>query len=108
MAAPGALVVLIGRQTFSAGALFATEVGQQTGAVFVGEDTGGSPNLYANPRPLTLPNSGIVVNVSTKYYDTGGADEQRDAITPDVAVSATLADFLAGRDPVLETALALP
>lgn len=108
LAQPGALVVLIGRQTFSAGALFATEVGQRTSAVFVGEDTGGSPNLYANPRPLTLPNSGIVVNVSSKYYDTGGPDDQRDAVSPDVSASATLADFLAGHDPVLDAAVALP
>lgn len=108
LARPGALVVLIGRQTFSAGALFATEVGQRTSAVFLGEDTGGSPNLYANPRPLTLPNSGIVVNVSTKYYDTGGPDDRRDAVNPDMPVPAPLADFLAGRDPVLDVALSLP
>lgn len=108
LARPGALVVLIGRQTFSAGALFATEVGQRTSAVFVGEDTGGSPNLYANPRPLTLPNSGIIVNVSTKYYDNGGPDDRRDAVNPDMPVPATLADFLAERDPVLDVAVALP
>ena len=75
--------------------------------MLIGEPTGGRPNLYANPRPLELPNSGIVVNVSSKYFQAGGIDDDREAIEPDIAVAATLADLLAGRDPVLDTALAL-
>lgn len=104
---PGALVVLIGRQTFSAAVLLATELDKQTDAVFLGEPTGGSPNLYANPRTLRLPNSGIVVNVSSNYFEVGGPDDDRDAIEPDIAVTVSLNDFLAGRDPVLDAALAL-
>ncbi len=104
LAHPGSLVVLIGRQTFSAAALLATELDKRTNAVFVGEPTGGSPNLYANPRPLTLPNSGIVVNVSSKYYEVGGPDDHRDAVVPDVAVTAGLDDFRRGADPVLDAA----
>jgi C-terminal processing protease CtpA/Prc len=107
LAARGSLVVLIGRQTFSAAVLFATELAQRTNVVFVGEPTGGSPNLYGNPRRLTLPNSGIVVNVSSKYFEVGGPSDHRDAIAPDVAVTAGLGDFLAGSDPVLDAALAL-
>ena len=104
---PGSLVVLIGRQTFSAAVLFATELDEQTNAVFVGEPTGGSPNLYANPRTLTLPNSGIVVNVSSQYFEGGGPSDRRDAITPDVAITTGVDDLLVGRDPVLDAALAL-
>ena len=107
LARPGALVVLIGRQTFSAAVLLATQLDKQTNVVFVGEPTGGSPNIYANPRPLTLPNSGIVVNVSSEYYEFGGPDDRRDAIVPDIAATAGLDDLLAGRDPVLDAALAL-
>ena len=80
---------------------------KQTKAVFIGEPTGGSPNLYANPRPLELPNSKIVVNVSSKYFEVGGPDDHRDAIEPDIAVTTSLDDLLAGRDPVLDAALAL-
>ena len=105
LAPPGALIALIGRQTFSAAVLLATELDAETNAVFVGEPTGGSPNLYADPRALTLPNSGIVVHVSSKYFEVGGPADPRDAIAPDIAVTASLADFLAGRDPVLDTAL---
>lgn len=105
---PGALVVLIGRQTFSAAVLFAAELDRRTDVVFVGEPTGGRPNLYANPRRLTLPNSGIIVNVSSTYFDVGGPADTRDAITPEIAVAAGPDDLLAGRDPVLEAALAIP
>ncbi len=107
LARPGSLVVLIGRQTFSAAVLFATELDKQTNAVFVGEPTGGSPNLYADPQALTLPNSGIVVNVSSKYFEFDGPGDQRDAIVPDVAATGDLDDHLDGRDPVLDAALAL-
>jgi Peptidase family S41 len=104
---PGSLLVLIGRQTFSAAVLLATELDKKTNAVFIGEPTGGSPNLYANPRPLQLPNSGIVVQVSSKYFEVGGPSDHRDAIVPDIAVTTTLDDLLAGHDPVLDAALAL-
>ena len=73
---PGSLLVLIGRQTFSAAVLLATELDKRTNAVFFGEPTGGSPNLYGNPRPLQLPNSGIVVQVSSKYFEIGGPGDQ--------------------------------
>ena len=105
---PGSLLVLIGRQTFSAAALLATELDKQTNAVFIGEPTGGSPNLYANPRPLKLPNSGIVVQVSSKYFEVGGPGDHRDDVVPDIAATTSLDDLLAGRDPVLDAALALP
>jgi hypothetical protein len=104
---PGSLVVIIGRQTFSAAVLFATELDKQTNAIFIGEPTGGSPNTYANPRKLKLPNSGIFVEVSSKYFEVGGAGDHRDTIVPDVAATSSLDDLLAGRDPVLDAALAL-
>ncbi len=107
LARPGALVVIIGRQTFSAAALFAAELDKQTNAVFIGEPTGGGPNVHANPRPLKLPNSGLVVEVSSRYFDLGGADDHRDAVVPDIAATSGLDDLLARRDPVLDAALAL-
>jgi hypothetical protein len=106
LASPGSVVVLNSRQTFSAAVLFGTELAQRTNVVFVGESTGGSPNTYANPRPVKLPNSGIVVQVSSKYFEIGGPDDRRDSISPDIAVDLQLDDLLAGRDPVLNAALA--
>jgi hypothetical protein len=104
---PGGLYVLIGRQTFSAAMNFATEVDLDTAAVFVGEPTGGRPNLYGDVRPVLLPNSHITVRVSSRYWEFGGPDDRRDWIFPDVPVPFTIDAFLAGDDPALETALAI-
>ena len=87
---------------------FATEVDTGTAAVFVGEPTGGRPNLYGDVRPVYLPNSRITVRVSSRYWEFGGPDDTRPWIAPDVAVAITSADLLAGLDPVLDAAIHAP
>ena len=104
---PGRLVVLIGRTTFSAAANFATEVDRTTSAVFVGEPTGGSPNLYGDPVEVTLRASGLTANAAALYWEKGGPRDERLAVEPGVPVELTAADFFARRDPVLASALAL-
>ncbi len=101
----GGLVVIIGRQTFSAAMNFATELDTSTDAIFVGEPTGGAPNLYGDVRPAVLPNSGIRVEISSRYWPFGGPDDDRPWIAPDIPVASTIDDLLAGRDPVLQAAL---
>ncbi len=101
------LVVPIGRLTFSAAASFVVLLERQVpDALFVGEPTGGAPNLWADPVPVTLPSSRLNVLVASKYFDIGGPDDARLAVEPDLAVPLTAADYFAGRDSVLEAALA--
>ncbi len=102
---PGRLYVLIGRSTFSAAALLATELDRSTRAIFVGEPTGGSPNLYADPTAQQLPASGWNFLVATRYWQMSTPRDPRLAIAPDRRIEMRLADFLAGRDPVLARAL---
>lgn len=103
---PGGLYIIIGRQTFSAATLFATELDvQTTSAVFVGEPTGGSPNLYADARPVNLLSSGIKVNVSSGYYDFASPGDTRPWIAPDIPVELSSADYFACFDPVLQAAI---
>ena len=102
---PGRLYVLIGRSTFSAAALLATELDRSTRAIFVGEPTGGSPNLYADPTAQQLPASGWNFLVATRYWEMSTPRDRRLAIAPDHRIEMRLADFLAGRDPVLARAL---
>lgn len=99
------LFVLIGRQTFSAATLFAVDLEQATQAIFVGEPTGGRPNLYADTTPVVLPNSGISVMVSTIYWERSSADDERDWIAPDIPVMLTSAEFFDGHDPALNAIL---
>jgi hypothetical protein len=97
--------VLIGGGTFSAAIENAMELQTKVHATLVGEPTGGKPNIYANPKTLTLPNSRLNVQYSTTFV-RHVSDADPSAIEPDIRVSATLADVLAGRDPVLDAALA--
>jgi hypothetical protein len=50
--------------------------------------------------------AGLTASVAAVYVEIAPRD-RRDAVQPDVGVEATVADFLAGRDPVLRRALAL-
>src|SRR5436305_22724 len=61
----GRLVVLISRSTFSAAANFITDLDRHTHAVFAGELSGGSPNLYGDAIGVDLPVAGVNVNIAT-------------------------------------------
>ena len=104
--AMGVLVlVVLGRQTFSAAANFSTRLDVETGAIFFGEAMGGSPNLYGDTRPLTLPNSGVEVLISSRYWEFGGPDDTRDTITPEFVVEMSSSDYFSGLDPAFDEAL---
>ena len=46
------------------------------------------------------------MHIAARYWDFGkGPSDRRLAINPDKKVNVTVADFLAGRDPVLTAAL---
>lgn len=84
----------------------ATELDQLSkAAVFVGDPTGGSPNLYANARPVNLSSSGIKVNVSSHYFDCASPNDPRPWIAPDISAELSSADYFAGRDSVLQAAI---
>jgi hypothetical protein len=100
---PGRLAVLIGRLTFSAGVSLASRLREQTQAAFLGEDSGGAPQFFANPDTITLPNSGLRALVATGSF--GHPDDPRLTLEPDIAVPYTSTDYFAGVDPVLEAAL---
>jgi hypothetical protein len=100
------VTVLIGRTTYSAAANFITELEQIADVTFVGEPSGGAPNLYGDPLPVTLPATGLTVQVASVYWLKSTPDDPRVAIEPDVRVELSSNDFLAGRDPVLAAALA--
>jgi hypothetical protein len=102
----GHLYVLIGRSTFSAAMNFALLLEKHTDSLFVGEPTGARPNSYGDSRKVRLPHTGLTLRISTLYWQSDPRD-QRPWIAPQLPVAATAEDMLAGRDPVLETVLAL-
>lgn len=95
--------VLIGRGTFSSGMMNAIELKNLCGATLIGSPTGGKPNAYGEIQSFTLPHSGITVTYCTKLFKRWPEDV--DAVPADVEVEMTWADFVAGRDVVMERAL---
>jgi hypothetical protein len=105
---PGRLMALIGRVTFSAAANFATELEATTDVTFLGEASGGSPNLYGDAFKRVLPGGHQALYVASRYWVKSTPNDPRLAIEPDVAVPYSSADYFDDRDPVLEAALARP
>ena len=101
------VILLIGRQTFSAAANFVTAVEQATEATFVGEGIGGSPNLYGDVSTMVFPQSGITASISRRYWEFSTPDDARVTIEPDLPVSMTYREWADGGDPALELALSL-
>ena len=106
------VVGLIGETTFSSAIINAVEL-QEMGIPLVGDLTSGSVDHFGSVGSFRLPNSGIQVQVSSKYIDLGAlldADAGRgvEPLEPDVLVRQTMADTLAGRDTAVEWLLAHP
>ncbi len=99
---PGRLYVIIGRMTLSAAVNFVTELEQSLHPIFVGESTGEPPNLYADARPIILPNAKIQVDVSSHYVQKSTADDTRLALEPSISTPLSSTDYFNGRDPALE------
>jgi len=104
---PGALFVIIGRNTFSAAQNIATLLEQHTAATFVGEPTGSRPNFIGETIPFQLPVSKLLVNVADLYWQTGYPMDFRPWIAPQLYAPPTFAAFRENRDPALAAILAL-
>jgi hypothetical protein len=105
---PGNLIVLTGRNTFSAAVVFSLWLEQDVDPVFMGEPTGGKPLMFENARPITLPNSRLVGQISARARQDVDVSDTRQAIEPQLPIPPKSTDFFNGRDPVLEAALAYP
>ncbi|MDQ3063425.1 MAG: class A beta-lactamase-related serine hydrolase [Acidobacteriota bacterium] len=96
----GRLFVIVGRRTFSAAMTNAIDFRKETNAILVGEPIGERPNSYQENDEMKLPNSGIEVSYSTKYYKF--LDEDAPAVMPDKRIDPNWLDYKAGRDTVMD------
>jgi hypothetical protein len=91
----GVLYVMIGRRTFSAAMTNAVDFKHKTEAILVGEPAGAAPNNWQEVRRFQLPNSGLRVGVSTRYYEfLPGKSE----VLPDLLASPELSDWGSPQD----------
>ena len=83
--------------------LAAIDLRHDANAIAIGEQPGEKINSYGEVRPFTLPHSQLLVQYSTKYFKL--VSDGRVGFEPDIAVGATIAEWLAVRDSVLEAAI---
>lgn len=98
------LFVLTARGTFSASQFILDDLDRLTDAVFIGEPASSRPTGYGDGYRSTMPNSGISIRTSIRYWQSG--QDMRDWTPVDIAPAYRFADYVAGRDPALEAALA--
>jgi hypothetical protein len=98
----GRLFALTGGRTFSSGLWTAIDL-LKSGAILVGEPTGGTPNHYGQVSTFSLPHSHLLVGYSTRYYRLM-PESDTPSLMPELLVEPTIDDLRRGHDPVLEAA----
>lgn len=101
---------LVGETTFSSAVINAVMI-REMGGILAGAPTSGSVDHFGSTRSFTLPNSALKISYSTKWIHMGtlfesALDAGVEPIRPDVVIEPTLADYLAGKDTVVEYLLA--
>jgi hypothetical protein len=99
------IVVLMGRNTFSACQNFLNRVERWTNASFVGEPSSSSPNFVGESNEIELPFSKVRGSISNRYWQDSDPWDDRPWIEPDVSVLLTVDEYMAGLDPVLAQVL---
>ena len=94
------IYVILGRHTFSSAILNAMDFKRITNATFIGEETSGKPNHFGQVKSFQLPNSGIKVNYSTKYFKR--TDGKVSTLSPEIKLESSFSDFDNGIDPAYE------
>ena len=97
------MYVLIGRQTFSAAQTLVNRLEEYCAPIFVGEESGSKPNRFGNGVSFRLSYSGVRGEISGGYNQAATSRDARTATVPQIRVGLTLRDWLAGRDPALDS-----
>jgi C-terminal processing protease CtpA/Prc len=102
----GRLFIAVDRSSFSAAFINALDFRRDANAILVGEPPGERPWAYSDGPCNKLPRSGLLACFSTRFYRT--TDDDVATIPLDHSVVPTWADFVAGRDPIMDWILAQP
>jgi len=100
----GRLYALTGPKTFSAAQTLLNELQRYSRALFVGAPSGSAPEHYGDSVKTQLTHSGLTLRVSSLHWDSGVANDPRDATYPHLPVPATAGAALEGRDAALRAA----
>lgn len=100
----GRVYVLVNRQSHSQAAVTAAQIQDYGFGTIVGEETGEYPTLYASQFPITLPRTGIPVNISKGYIVRVNGSEDQKGVIPDIIIKDHLLDE---KDEILDGLLKL-
>jgi hypothetical protein len=100
----GRLVVISGRNTFSAAQVFLSRAEHEAHAEAAGEMSSSKPNFVGEENVVELPWSGAIASISNRFHETIPGD-RRTGIEPTLRVSLASEDYFANRDPVLAAVL---
>ena len=106
---PGDLYLLIGPDTFSSGIVFATILQDYDLALLIGEPTSDTASFCADvaSEMTPLPRTGLLLQISRTCQVRPSGELDANGVQPDVEIKTTLAQRLAGEDPVLDYTLDL-
>ena len=99
---PGKVWAVTSRRTFSASATFCIFLKQHTQTQLIGEVSRTHPNASDNNEYMTLPNSGFLIEYTTRIKVHWPERPGADRIPVDVTITPTFEAYKAGRDLVLE------
>jgi C-terminal processing protease CtpA/Prc len=107
----GRVIALINGWSFSTTAELITQLHDKKRATFVGEESGGAyhGNTSGGNATLVLPNSGLRVMIPLMSYTlaVSGTYPNGRGVVPEAVVVPAIGDYIDGKDPQLEKALAL-
>lgn len=103
----GPVYLLISVATFSSAMSCALAAKDYGLATIVGEETGEPVNSTGEIYEYVTPNIGLRAWLTTKVFLAPKPHPDGQGVVPDVAVATTTDDVAAGRDPVLDRAIAL-
>lgn len=105
LAQSGRLFAFIGNATYSSALMNAISLKRENGAILVGEPTGGKPNGYGQTSSFPLPNSGLSVTYSTRFFRSW-PDGDPESLFPDISAAISSTDYREGRDPAMNAVAA--
>lgn len=90
-------IVFISNNTFSAAIINALNILDCKNSISIGKKTAGAPTKFGQTIDIFLPNSKIVLSVSTKYFEEKGYDFGC-PLVPKIEVKESIHEYLEGID----------
>ncbi len=101
----GKLLLLIGRNTFSAAHNLLLDITRLTDVILLGEPSGSRPNAMSEAGWFNLPYSKQTGLISSQFHQPGAPEDHRIWIAPHVPVSLSSKQYFAGVDPVMDAVM---